>query len=171
MVYAQECSYELLQPKVAWKAFKTYEKVGVKGAFDKIELISKQNSTIEASLIGSTVDISVQSLNSGNKGRDETLLKSFFGAQNVSSIKAVIKGVKGNKLLVDITMNKITKTIPMQYTFANDVISGKGVVDLSDFDMLPSLKSINKACFDLHEGKTWQDVELEFELKTAKKCK
>ena len=34
----------------------------------------------------------------------------------------------------------------------------------ADFGMIPSLKAINKACYDLHQGKTWQDVDTYFNI-------
>jgi hypothetical protein len=67
-------------------------------------------------------------------------------------------------------MNNITKEVLMDLDFDKDEIEAKGRIDLADFAMLPSLKSINTACYDLHKGKTWQDVEIEFEIKTHKRC-
>ena len=67
-------------------------------------------------------------------------------------------------------MNGVTKTIPMKLDFDDDEIEAEGHIDLADFNMLPSLSSITKACYDLHKGKTWQDVEIKFELKTRKHC-
>jgi len=49
-------------------------------------------------------------------------------------------------------------------------LEAEGYIDLADFKMLPSLKSINKACYDLHKGKTWQDVKIEIELELKKVC-
>jgi len=73
--------------------------------------------------------------------------------------------VKKDVLLVDITMNSISLKIPMRYSVVNDKVSASGTIDLADFSMLKSLKSINKACYALHQGKTWQDVDISFEIK------
>jgi len=165
-----ECTYEAVSAKNTWKAFKTYEKAGVSGSFDQAKLLSKPASSIESVLANTSLSITTSLVNTGNKGRDATLLESFFKVQGVSKIDAKIKNASSGKALTEITMNNITKTIPMSYTVTEDKVMGKGVIDLADFGMLPSLGAINKACYDLHAGKTWQDVEIGFEMDLKKKC-
>lgn len=165
-----ECTYEATSVKNTWKAFKTYEKLGVGGSFDQGVLTSKPSSTLESMLTNSSLSITTAHVNSGNAGRDATLVASFFKTQGVSTINAKIKNAANGKALTDITMNGVTKTIPMNYTTAENKVVGKGIIDLADFAMLPSLSAINKACYDLHAGKTWQDVEIGFEMDVKKKC-
>jgi hypothetical protein len=62
-------------------------------------------------------------------------------------------------------MNGITKSVPMKYSFANGIFSAKGTIDIFDFSASKALSSINKACFDLHKGKTWNDVSIAFSTK------
>jgi hypothetical protein len=45
------------------------------------------------------------------------------------------------------------------------VFSATGVIDILDFSAGDALSSINKACSDLHEGKTWSDVTIGFTTK------
>jgi hypothetical protein len=59
-------------------------------------------------------------------------------------------------------MNKITKKVPMKYSYSDSVFSAKGVIDVFDFSANKALSSINKACFDAHQGKTWNDVTIAF---------
>lgn len=165
-----ECTYYSENAKVSWKAFKTYEKIGVGGSFDHAVFSPKSAKTIEEFLGGSTMTITTASVNSGNPGRDATLVSSFFKTQNADTIHATIVSAKDSKAQIEITMNKITKTIPMSYAVQEGKIVGKGVIDLSDFAMLPSLQSINTTCFNLHAGKTWQDVEIGFEIPVANNC-
>jgi len=165
-----ECTYYSENAKVTWKAFKTYEKIGVGGTFDHVVFSPRSAKTSEEFLVGSNITINTSTVNSGNAGRDATLVASFFKTQNVESITAKIISVKDSKAQVDITMNGVTKQIPMSYTIHEGKITGKGVIDLSDFAMLKSLQSINKTCFDLHAGKTWQDVEIGFEIPIANNC-
>jgi polyisoprenoid-binding protein YceI len=165
-----ECTYYSENAKVTWKAFKTYEKIGVGGTFDHVIFSPRSAKSSEEFLVGSNITINTTTVNSGNAGRDATLVASFFKAQNVDSITAKILSVKDSKAQVEITMNGVTKQIPMSYTIQNGNIAGKGVIDLSDFAMLKSLQSINKTCFDLHGGKTWQDVEIGFEIPVANNC-
>lgn len=166
-----ECTYQSENAKVTWKAFKTYEKIGVGGTFDRINSSAQQSLSVEELLKSIKITIDTTSVNSGNAGRDATLVSSFFKAQNILTISAKIISVKDSKAIAEITMNSITKAIPMSYTVQEGKIVGKGIIDLADFTMLPSLQSINKSCFDLHAGKTWQDVEIGFEIVTKSNCK
>jgi len=165
-----ECTYYSENAKVTWKAFKTYEKIGVGGTFDHAEFSPKSAKTSEEFLTGSFMTINTSNVNSGNPGRDATLVSSFFKVQNVDTITAKILSAKDSKAQVEITMNGVTKTIPMSYSVQEGKIIGKGVIDLSDFAMLKSLASINQTCFTLHAGKTWQDVEIGFEIPVANNC-
>jgi polyisoprenoid-binding protein YceI len=167
-----ECSYQAQQPNVTWKAFKNYEKIGVGGSFDRAVLQSTSTDSIEKVLLLSTITIDTSRINSGNPGRDATLTHAFFMVQNINSITARVAFAKEGKAQINISMNGVTKTIPMSYTVVGkEKIIGKGTIDLADFGMIPSLQSLNKACFDLHSGKTWQDVEIGFEIPMKTTCK
>lgn len=171
-IISADCVYEAKTPKVTWKAFKTYEKIGVGGSFDKSSFTSSsQDSSLDALLTKSSIIIDTSSINSGNSGRDATLVELFFKVQNIETIGAKIQSAKEGKAIVDITMNGITKSIPLAYTTNKGKIVAKGVIDLADFGMIPSLSSINKACFKLHDGKTWQDIEIGFEMPLNEVCK
>ena len=58
----------------------------------------------------------------------------------------------------------------MAYTYENGLFKAAGVIDLGDFGALNALTSINRACYDLHAGKTWQDVDIAFALKVEEQC-
>ena len=156
--------YEANNVHVEFKAFKTPLKKGVKGTFDNIILHSHKAKNFNEALLETSVTIDTSSINSKNTQRDEKLVASFFDVQGVKKIEAKIIKVEKKILVVAITMNDKTLNIPFKYEKEFREVEAEGVIDLADFDMLPSLQSINKACYDLHQGKTWQDVELEFEL-------
>ena len=170
VLFAGQCRYEAKQLEVEWKAYKTPLKIGVGGTFDKVAIEATDKSSEKSYLETSTVTISTASIDSKNSGRDAKLVKYFFAVQNVKEIKAKVVSVERKLIKVDITMNGVTKTIPMELDYDDDEIEAEGHIDLADFNMLPSLSSITKACYDLHKGKTWQDVEIKFELKTRKYC-
>lgn len=155
--------------KLTFTAFKTPLKIGVSGSFDDYVLNTKTAATQNDLLRSSSVTINTKSVNSGNKGRDAKLISSFFEVQDVSQIKAKVLQVQNNIADVAISMNNITKTVPMHVAINGDNIELNGVIDLADFNMLRSLQSINKACYTLHKGKTWQDVTLKFVITTEKK--
>lgn len=164
------CTYNADTARISWKAFKTYEKIGVSGSFNRVTFAPHSEASIENLLVGSKVTIDTTTVNSGNSGRDVTLIKSFFKVQNLDTLNGVIVGVKDSKAITQITLNHVTKTIPLAYVVQEGKIIAKGTIDLGDFDLLPSLHSLSNACFDLHGGKTWQDVEIEFKIPFSTMC-
>ena len=168
---AGECTYRVMDFEIGWEAYKTPAKIGVEGTFGNVKLSAMPDKTVTGLLEGAKVVIDTGSVNSKNSGRDAKLVKFFFNTQGVDTITAEIKKVTQSTAELEITMNGVTRTVPMKLEFDGEDVEAEGYVDLADFDMLPSLKSINKACYDLHKGKTWQDLEIEFEIKTMEKCK
>ena len=163
--------------EVSWKAYKTPLKLGVGGVFDDVKYtaIKKEGKNFREILVGSTVAIDTKKVNSKNKGRDEKLYTSFFKQMNVQGIKAKIIDIKADPkvkgaprtgvVAVEIDLNGINKVIPMKYTFSDSMFSANGVIDVFDFSAHKALTSINRACHDLHKGKTWSDVNIGFTTK------
>ncbi|EQB40721.1 hypothetical protein M947_00280 [Sulfurimonas hongkongensis] len=162
---------------VSWEAYKTPKKVGVGGVFDRVTYtaVAPEGNNFREILVGSSVVIETASVNSKHESRDETLVKFFFKQMNDSVIKAKIVDIKSDKRMrgkpktgemsVEITMNGVTKVVAMKYIFDKGDLSAKGSIDLLDFSANSALSSINKACYDLHEGKTWSDVGIGFSTK------
>ncbi|MFA7084873.1 MAG: YceI family protein [Arcobacteraceae bacterium] len=162
---------------VNWEAYKTPAKIGVSGIFDKVtyRAVAPQGDNFRDILVGSSVVIDTTSVNSNHEGRDELLVKSFFTQMNDAQIKAKIVDIKSDKrmrgkpktgeLSVEITMNGVSKIVPMKYIFDNGDFNAKGSIDIIDFSANKALIAINKACYDLHEGKTWSDVGISFSTK------
>ena len=166
-----QCSFDSQDIKVGWTAFKTYEKIGVHGSFDKVVLETASTADLNKALEGMGVEIDTASVNTNHAQRDATLVKHFFEVQNTKAIKAKILSVAEKKLDVEIEMNGVKRVIPFMYKKTQEQLEANGVIDLNDFHMLLALGGINKACYDLHAGKTWQDVALWFTLKFDKECK
>ncbi len=135
--------------------------------------IDKKVENFKELFVGSKVSIDVSKINTGNPGRDETLVKDFFSVLKgktiegeIVDIKKTDKHVKGKprtgNIAVKITMNEKTLTIPMTYVYNKGKFDAKGTIDLFDFTANDALASINKSCFDLHKGKTWSDVSIGF---------
>jgi polyisoprenoid-binding protein YceI len=169
-LFAGQCHYEAKNVEIDWKAYKTPLKIGVSGTFDKVLVKAKNRDSKEAFFHSANITIDTSSINSKNSARDAKLVGSFFEVQDVKEIKAEVVQLKKDTLTVAITMNSITKDIPLKVDLEDDELEAKGYIDLADFQMLPSLKSINQACFDLHKGKTWQDVAIEIDLSLKKVC-
>ncbi len=167
---------------VNFVAYKTAAKKGVGASFDKVNYtaIAPVGKNFREILVGSSVVIDTKSVNSKNKGRDEKLVKFFFQNMKGETITAKIldyKAVKVAKgepkkgtLITEITMNGIKKQVPMNYMLKEGVLKAEGVIDIFDFSGNTALAAINKACFDLHQGKTWNDVAISFTTKIKAVC-
>ena len=160
---------------VTWKAYKTLAKLGVGGQFTGVSYTpnEKEGKNFSSLLVGSKVSIDVSKIDTRNEGRDKTLVKNFFGKLKGKTIDGVIVGmkadakVKGKRVYhgsidVNITMNGQTIQVPMRYNYKKEIFRAEGTIDLFDFSANDALKSINKSCFDLHKGKTWNDVSIAF---------
>ena len=159
---------------VTWKAYKTLAKVGVAGAFTSVKYvpITKEGANFKELLVGSTVSIDVTQINTNNPTRDETLVKMFFKQLKSTTIEGKIVATKADKrvkgkpytgmLDVELSFNSKTLTIPMKYIYTKEHFFAEGTLDLFDFAASDALTSINKSCYDLHKGKTWNDVSIMF---------
>lgn len=160
---------------VTWKAYKTPEKIGVGGQFTAVKYTpnSLEGKNFRELFVGSNVSIDTTKLTTGNPGRDAKLVKFFFSEMSSNTIEAKIidiqrtdKHIKGKPrtgtVSVEISMNGVTRTIPMKYFYDKGIFDATGTIDLVDFSASKALTSINKACYDLHKGKTWSDVTIGF---------
>jgi len=167
---------------INWKAYKTPAKIGVGGIFDKVIYTpaSKEGHNFRQILVGSTVSIDTKSVNSKNKGRDAKLVSFFFEQMTGDTLTAKIVDIhaksketgkpKTGTLIAEITMNAITKKIPMNYIFDQGTLKADGTIDLFDFSASKALQAVNKACFEKHQGKTWNDVSIGFSTHIKAVC-
>ena len=156
--------------KVTWTAYKTPKKVAVQGSFDKIEYKSTESEDLKSFLLSSSIEINTESVNSGNKERDEKLVKFFFGLMKKKVITAKIQNVNEKNLLVLLTMNGVKKEITMDYTFENNILKLSADIDVINWSLNKPLASINKACAALHENKTWSDVNISATIPVFYEC-
>jgi len=158
---------------ITWKAYKTLGKIGVGGQFTDIKYTpnKKSGKNFRELFIGSMVSIDISKIDTGDSSRDKTLVESFFSKigktiegkiVGIEADKRIEKGPRTGVIDVNITMNKKTLTIPMEYHYNKGNFRANGTIDLFDFAGNTALLSVNKTCFDLHEGKTWNDVSIGF---------
>jgi hypothetical protein len=159
---------------VWWKAFKTFEKIGVDGKFTDVVFTPKANKakTLDELLLGSKISIDSSKIDTSNIGRNKKVSTLFFGSLKGKTIegeivKATAKTPNSGSIEVKIKMNKQDVVVPMSYNFdsKHGELVASGVVDIFDFGGHDALKKINTECFTLHEGKTWNDVDIEFRIK------
>ncbi len=153
------------QPKLEWTAFKTPEKVGVKGTFNTIELNgAKDSGTIEEDIKEATFKIVPSSVNTTDPLRDGKLKDGFF-AMMTGDITGKFIDFKEGKATVEITMNGVTVQKEFAYTATGDVLKINGSIDIiADFKGNKAFNSIHELCKELHAGKTWTDVEIAVEI-------
>ncbi|SDD89089.1 YceI-like domain-containing protein [Riemerella columbipharyngis] len=153
--------------KVDWTAYKTTDKVPVKGHFTsiKLEKVSEGNS-IEDIMNSAEFSINSMELATGNDGRDEKLKKSFFGLMDEPG---VIKGklnFNDNQWTVSLTMNGVTvDNVPAQVEIKDQKFTLNTTIKLEDFKAIKVLNALNEICHDLHKGpdgisKTWDVVDV-----------
>ncbi len=159
--------------KVGFTAYKTTDKVPVKGMFTNINISNAKVGSAPLDVLnGIEFSIPVSSLftNDASGIRDPKILKFFFGVMKNTELISGVFITADKKCAIDVTLNGETVNIPLDYTIGTDYgITFKGVLNLEDINALDALASINKACEDLHTGadgisKTWGDVALEAQV-------
>lgn len=159
-------SIDFSKAQINWTAFKTPAKVGVKGSFKNFKVNATGNN-----LDNAEVEIDTSSVYTKNKQRDAKIYKHFFKRMVSSTkIKAKILNFTKSTLDLEVKMNKSTIIVPMDVSIRNGILKANGIIDIFDFNMYKNLKSINYACKELHQGKTWNDVQIELVLKYPKSC-
>ena len=150
---------------VSFKAYKTTDKKPVGGTFTKINLAGNTSgNTPTEALNGLEFSIPVSSLftNDATGTRDPKILEFFFGMMdNTEFIKGVFAIDATNKCTVDLTINGVKASLPLDYVIVDKHISLTGTLNLENWNALDALASLNKACKVLHTGadgvsKTWE---------------
>ncbi len=160
-----------VEPKtvtINWTGYKTTSKIPVKGEFKIVDISNiKEASTAVDALNGTKFSIPVSSIYSGDNERDGKLKQLFFGVMDATvSLSGTINLNEDNTGTVDLSMNGISKEIPVTYTVKDQLVEFSGTLDiLNDFKAQTALESISKACFELHKGpdgvsKTWSEVSI-----------
>lgn len=166
-VITEEADLDAL-PKVhlQWTAFKTEERVGVKGNFQKMQIVnySKDANTIEGKINYGKVIIDESTVDTGDPARDNTLYQFFFKHLG-GPIEAEFGELADGIAPVSITMNNKTAEKNFDYELNGNTIKIKGTIDiLKDFQASEAFDSLHKQCYDLHEGVTGTDVAIEVEV-------
>jgi len=153
---------------ISWTAYKTTAKVPVKGQFSEIIIENaKKDSTMLGALNGLKFKIPVNSLFTNDTLRDGKLKNFFFGSmQNTKVIKGILHINNENTNMVELTMNGITRELPIAYIVTDNKVNIVGNMELDNWQAKAALEALNMVCKDLHTGddgisKTWSDVKIE----------
>jgi polyisoprenoid-binding protein YceI len=172
VVYSIDSNHSSLQ----WTAFKTNDKVPVKGTFKEINIIKSSDGTTAAeALEGLEFEIPVSSIFTKDTIRDGKLNKFFFNVmENTLSLKGSFKINGDDKGAMSLTMNGVTKDLPFNYEMSQDTILVSATMDLNHWQAQSAIESLNQACLVLHTGpdgvsKTWDEVLLNAKILTVQK--
>ena len=175
---AAETSYviDALNSTVQWTAYKTTDKVPVKGTFKEINIQNMNEATsAPASLEGLEFEIPVASIFTNDTIRDSKLNTFFFAImENTLSLKGVFSIENESSGNLALTMNGLTKDLPFSYEMSQDTILVDTKMDLNIWQTQAALESLHQACLALHTGpdgvsKTWDEVAISAKILTIQK--
>lgn len=139
-------------------------------------------------LTGATIKIDTTSLdtshdmNNGKGGewpaslagmRDSNLVNGFFKnfEKDGTEVTAKISSIGEDSVDLEVTMNGVTKTIPMKFKMKGDELLATGSLDVLDFNTNKAFESLRMMCESaFHQGKTWSDIDFEFHVPVEKSC-
>ncbi len=152
---------------VNWIAYKTTDKVPVKGQFQKVNITAGGEADTAKEAINNTeFSIPVSSIFTQDTSRDFKIKKFFFGVMDKTELLSGKLVLENDSIgYADLTMNSVTKKLPFKYTLNGKEFSLNATMNISDWQAQNALDSLNTACKDLHKGadgvsKTWDDVAL-----------
>lgn len=153
---------------INWTAYKTTAKLPVKGQFTEvtIENAPKGASAVEA-LNGLKFSIPISSVFTKDTIRDGKLKKFFFGTlKNTELISGSIAMLTDSTGTVNLTMNGLSKPLPISCAIVDQKATIEALMDLNDWEAQPALDALNVVCNEMHTGpdgisKTWSEVKIE----------
>jgi len=169
----QTYSVDAQNSSVLWTAYKTNDKLPVKGTFNEINITtSNEGTTSVEALEGLTFEIPVSSIYTKDTIRDHKLNKFFFAIMdNTLSLKGVFSVQSESNGNLALTMNGMTKDLPFTYETLKDTIMIDTKMDLNLWGAQNAVESLHQACLELHTGpdgvsKTWDEVNISAKIVT-----
>lgn len=159
-----------------WTAYKTTDKIPVKGTFKEIQVVKTTEGTSASdALNGMEFEIPVSSIFSNDSIRDPKLKTFFFDVmEKTMKLKGSFSVESENEGSILLTMNGVTKGLPFTYSMSQDTLILDAKMDLNAWEAQNALESINQACLELHTGpdgvsKTWDEVGVSAKILTIHK--
>ena len=152
---------------INWVAYKTTDKVAVKGKFKKVDITSGgEGNSVKEAINNAGFSIPLSSIFTNDSSRDFKIRKSFFGAMLDTELLSGKLVIENDSLgYADIKMNGITKKLPFTYTIVDKKFAMNAVMELTNWNADAAIASLNAVCKDLHKGtdgvsKTWTEVAI-----------
>lgn len=157
-----------------WTAYKTSDKVPVGGTFTSYKLASSPADSPEELLRSLSIEIEVASVETKDAGRNEKIVKHFFGTLASERINGQVKTLADDgTAVIGLSLNGIEVELPVKYTLEGDWFSFSTSVDVSIWNAMNGIENLNEVCYDLHKGKDgvsklWSEVTLSFKTKLTR---
>jgi polyisoprenoid-binding protein YceI len=169
--------YDYAASKIEFGAFKTTEKLEVKGAFESFDVLNTNTGgNFKEVFENAEFKIYVNSLETKDAGRNQRIRDHFFGELlSKDTLSGKIVKIDSAEVEVELSMNKISKNVILKIEQNGNEYMLTGAINVLDWKADKGLKGINDACKDLHKGadgvsKTWADVNLYISTVLKEKC-
>ena len=154
-----------------WTAFKTTAIVPVGGKFEDFSFTpGAASGSLKDIFNGGSLSIKTGSVNSANEERDGKIVKYFFGNMVTSeTITGTTKWLSGDDstgtVEVMLTINNVAHPANCTYTRNGMTLELTTSLDLSNWNGISAVDSLNAVCYDLHKGedgvsKLWPNVDV-----------
>ncbi len=166
-VKASPYSLKTAKNSIDWVAYKTTDKLPVKGKFKKITITKNgEGNTAKDAINGTEFSIPVSSLFTADVSRDFKLKKFFFGImENTKLLSGTLNLSDNTNGIASITMNGVTADLPFTYTLKGKEFKLTSTMNLDNWNAQKAIDSLNVACKELHKStdgisKTWSEVAI-----------
>ncbi len=153
---------------VNFTAYKTTEKVPVKGTFKTVKITEGgEGESIKEAINGAQFKIPVGSIETKDDSRNAKIQQFFFSVMaNSMTLTGKLNIATDSTGVADLTMNAVTQKLPFKYTIDGKTFSMKAIMNIDEWNAQSAVASLNEACKELHKGadgvsKTWSEVALE----------
>jgi len=160
-------SLNTAKSNVQWTAYKTTDKIPVKGTFKTVTITKKGNgNTIKEAINNAEFSIPVSSIFSSNADRDSKLVRFFFGMMDNTELLSGKLIIENDSVgYASLTMNSLTEKLPFNYSIVDKKITLNAVMNMDIWRAKKAVDSLNAVCKDLHKAadgisKTWSDVAI-----------
>lgn len=159
--------------KVVFTGYKMQNKTAVPASFTSVKLtFAKTSGSVAEILTDATAQIDLNSIDTvKNPVRDKHVKEMFFANLTSQESSGKITSVTGDdtkgELKATIKFNNVEQEIPMTYEVKDGKIVATGAISLEkDFGAKDAFEkfSSEKIIAGLHGGKTWEDVQIGFEI-------
>lgn len=160
-------SLKTAKNSINWVAYKTTDKLPVKGKFKKVDITKNgDGETAKEAINDAEFSIPVSSLFTADVSRDFKLKKFFFGfMDNTKLLSGKLTLADDTNGTAAITMNGVTANLPFTYTLEGKEFKLTATMNLDNWNAQKAVESLNIACKDLHKAKdgiskTWNEVAI-----------